>query len=163
MPRKYTDARKENNRKWDAENLDRMSLALPKGQKERIQAAAAASGEKSVNSWISKAIEARLTGATAQEAQTAQAPQQTEQPQDGSMVSINPEDLDTMRRHLERYEYDEAAFLARAIKQQIEIDLRHSRMGSNIELVFERLEQKKKQEAEERERLLAEQDSQEGV
>lgn len=162
MPRKYTDARKENNRKWDAENLDRMSLALPKGQKERIQAAAAASGEKSVNSWISKAIEARLAGSTAQEAQPAQAPQQAAQP-DGSMVSINPEDLDTMRQHLERYEYDEAAFLARAIKQQIDIDTRHSRMGSNIELVFERLEQKKKQEAEERERLLAERDSQEGV
>ena len=162
MPRKYTESRKENNRKWDAENLDRMSLALPKGQKERIQAAAAESGEKSVNAWISKAIEARLTGAAAQEPQPAQAPQQAAQP-DGSMVSIKPEDLDTMRQHLERYEYDEAAFLARAIKQQIEIDLRHSRMGSNIELVFERLEQKKKQEAEERERLLAEQDSQEGV
>lgn len=161
MPRKYTDARKENNRKWDAENLDRMSLALPKGQKERIQAAAAASGEKSVNSWISKAIEARLTGAQTQE-QPAQAQQQPAQP-DGSMVSINPEDLDTMRQHLERYEYDEAAFLARAIKQQIDIDTRHSRMGSNIELVFERLEQKKKQEAEERERLLAERDSQECV
>lgn len=157
MPRKYTESRKENNRKWDAENLDRMSLALPKGQKERIQAAAAASGEKSVNAWISKAIEARLAGAPTQEEQPARA----QQP-DGSMVSIKPEDLDTMRQHLERYGYDEAAFFSRAIKQQIDIDTRHSRMGSNIELVFERLEQKKKQEAEERERLLAEQDSQEG-
>ena len=150
------------NNAWTNAHYDRVNLALPKGQKERIQAAASASGEKSVNSWISKAIEARLTGAAAQEAQPAQAPQQTAQP-DGSIVSINPEDLDTMRQHLERYEYDEAAFLARAIKQQIDIDLRHSRMGSNIELVFERLEQKKKQEAEEMERLLAERDSQEGV
>lgn len=148
--------------KYNAKVYDRINLVLRKDgtvSKDSVQAAADAAGE-SVNSWISKAIEARLTGAQAQE-QPAQA-QQPAQP-DGSMVSINPEDLDTMRQHLERYEYDEAAFLARAIKQQIEIDLRHSRMGSNIELVFERLEQKKKQEAEERERLLAERDSQEGV
>lgn len=153
-------AQMEATAKYEAKAYDKILLRLKRGKKADIEAAAAASGEKSVNSWISKAIEARLTGAQAQE-QPAQA-QQPAQP-DGSTVSINPEDLDTMRRHLERYEYDEAAFLARAIKQQIEIDLRHSRMGSNIELVFERLEQKKKQEAEERERLVAERDSQEGV
>ena len=154
-------AQMEATAKYEAKAYDKILLRLKRGKKADIEAAAAASGEKSVNAWISKAIEARLTGAAAQEAQPAQA-QQAAQP-DGSMVSIKPEDLDTMRQHLERYEYDEAAFLARAIKQQIEIDLRHSRMGSNIELVFQRLEQKKKQEAEERERLLAEQDSQEGV
>ena len=154
-------AQMEATAKYEAKAYDKILLRLKRGKKADIEAAASASGE-SVNAWISKAIEARLTGAAAQEAQTAQEPQQPAQP-DGSMVSIKPEDLDTMRQHLERYEYDEAAFLARAIKQQIEIDLRHSRMGSNIELVFERLEQKKKQEAEERERLLAEQDSQEGV
>ena len=30
---KYTEARKNGNRKWDAANLDRLSLALPKGKK----------------------------------------------------------------------------------------------------------------------------------
>ena len=38
-PRKYTEARKEGNRRWDAANLDRLSLALPKGKKAEIQAA----------------------------------------------------------------------------------------------------------------------------
>ena len=50
-PRKYTDARKENNRKWDAANLDRISVAAPKGTKERWKDAAAVRG-KSVNQFI---------------------------------------------------------------------------------------------------------------
>ena len=33
-PRKYTDAKRDGNRKWDAANLDRISIALPKGQKD---------------------------------------------------------------------------------------------------------------------------------
>ncbi|MCF2662525.1 hypothetical protein [Pseudoflavonifractor phocaeensis] len=128
MPRKYTDARKENNRKWDAENLDRMSLALPKGQKERIQAAAAASGEKSVNSWISKAIEARLTGAQAQD----QAQQQPAQP-DGLTVTIRPEDLDKMHAHLELYGLDLEKFIHRAINTQIKNDLNAKTLGIPME------------------------------
>ena len=52
---KYTEARKNGNRKWDAANLDRLSLALPKGKKAEIQAHAQAHGE-SVNAFISRAI-----------------------------------------------------------------------------------------------------------
>ena len=36
-PRKYTDAKRDGNRKWDAANLDRISIALPKGQKDIIK------------------------------------------------------------------------------------------------------------------------------
>ena len=54
--RKYTDARKENNRKWDAANLDRISIAVPKGQKDVIKAHAEAHGE-SVNAFVGRAIE----------------------------------------------------------------------------------------------------------
>lgn len=57
--RKYTDAKKEGNRKWDAANLDRISIALPKGQKERIKEAAAQNGE-SVNKFIARLIDAEL-------------------------------------------------------------------------------------------------------
>ena len=32
-PQKYTDARKEGNRKWDAANLDRVSIACQKERK----------------------------------------------------------------------------------------------------------------------------------
>ena len=52
---KYTEARKNGNRKWDAANLDRLSLALPKGKKAEIQAHAQAHGA-SVNAFISRAI-----------------------------------------------------------------------------------------------------------
>ena len=54
--RKYTDARKENNKKWDAANLDRISIAVPKGQKDVIKAHAEARGE-SVNAFVGRAIE----------------------------------------------------------------------------------------------------------
>ena len=59
MAQKYTEARKEGNRKWDAANLDRLSLALPKGRKDEIKAHAEAQG-KSVNGYISEAIEEKM-------------------------------------------------------------------------------------------------------
>lgn len=55
MPQKYTEARKEGNRRWDAANLDRLSIALPKGEKDTVKAHAAALGE-SVNGFIGRAI-----------------------------------------------------------------------------------------------------------
>ena len=56
MPQKYTEARKAGNRKWDAENLDRLSIALPKGMKEKIKAAADKHGV-SVNALVNYAID----------------------------------------------------------------------------------------------------------
>ena len=53
---KYTEARKRGNRKWDAANLDRISIAVPKGHKEAIKAHAEAHSE-SVNGFINRAIE----------------------------------------------------------------------------------------------------------
>ena len=53
--RKYTEAQKQSAKKWDAANLDRLSIALPKGHKETVQAHAAARGE-SVNGFIGRAI-----------------------------------------------------------------------------------------------------------
>ena len=55
-PQKYTEARKEGNRKWDAANLDRISIAVPKGKKDVIKAHAETQGE-SVNGFINRAIE----------------------------------------------------------------------------------------------------------
>lgn len=57
--RKYTEARRENNKKWDAANLDRVSIAIPKGRKEVIKAAAAAAGE-SMNQYIITAVDERM-------------------------------------------------------------------------------------------------------
>lgn len=53
--RKYTEAQKQSARKWDAANLDRISIAVPKGQKEVIKAHAEAHSE-SVNGFINRAI-----------------------------------------------------------------------------------------------------------
>ncbi len=56
MARTYTDAKKEGNRRWDANNLDRVSIALPKGYRDEIKAHAAALGE-SMNAFIKRAID----------------------------------------------------------------------------------------------------------
>ena len=55
-PQKYTEARKEVNRKWDTANLDRVSVAMPKGKKDIIKAHAEARSE-SVNGFINRAID----------------------------------------------------------------------------------------------------------
>ena len=54
-PQKYTAARKEGNRKWDALNLDRISIALPKGSKDKIKAHAEKRGER-INGLVGRAI-----------------------------------------------------------------------------------------------------------
>lgn len=54
--RKYTEAQKQSARKWDAANLDRISIAVPKGHKDIIKAHAEARGE-SVNGFINRAID----------------------------------------------------------------------------------------------------------
>ena len=56
MERKYTEAVKNANRAWDSNNLDRMSIALPKGSREIIKEHAAEMGE-SVNRFIQRAIQ----------------------------------------------------------------------------------------------------------
>lgn len=56
MPQKYTEARKNGNRKWDAENLDRIGVAVPKGDKAAIAAHAEAMGDRSINAFIRRAI-----------------------------------------------------------------------------------------------------------
>ena len=55
----YTEKKKESNRKWDAANLDRISIALPKGQKDIIKAHAESQGE-SVNGFITRAIDNQM-------------------------------------------------------------------------------------------------------
>lgn len=57
--RKYTEAKKDGNRKWDAANLDRISIAIPKGEKDLIKAAANQAGE-SVNAYIAAAVRQRM-------------------------------------------------------------------------------------------------------
>lgn len=57
--RKYTEAQKKSAKKWDAANLDRLSIALPKGTKETIKVHAETHGE-SVNGFIGRAIQNQI-------------------------------------------------------------------------------------------------------
>lgn len=52
---KYTEARKNANKNWDGKNLDRISVAMPKGSKDALKAHAESNGE-SVNAFINRAI-----------------------------------------------------------------------------------------------------------
>lgn len=54
--RKYTDAQKRSAKKWDAANLDRVSVAMPKGKKDMIKAHAGTRSE-SINGFINRAID----------------------------------------------------------------------------------------------------------
>lgn len=52
----YSEARKNANKNWDSKNLDRISIALPRGSKDTLKAHAESQGE-SVNAFIKRAIE----------------------------------------------------------------------------------------------------------
>lgn len=95
--RKYTEAQKKSAKKWDAENLDRISIALPKGMKADIKAAAGEGG--SVNGFIREAVEARLKGDTPKPTPTPTAGNAPETPQnaagailEGGAVSLPSEE-----------------------------------------------------------------------
>jgi predicted HicB family RNase H-like nuclease len=52
---KYTEARKRANEKWNAENLEAITLRVRKGDKEKIRAYAKTNGE-SLNGYINRLI-----------------------------------------------------------------------------------------------------------
>lgn len=55
----YTDKKRASNLKWDKAHLDRMSIALPSGTKDRVQRAADDAGQ-SVNGWLKGIIMEKL-------------------------------------------------------------------------------------------------------
>lgn len=57
---KYSEAQKKSAQKWDAANLDRVSVAMPRGRKDAIRERAAAQGE-SMNGFINAAIDSALS------------------------------------------------------------------------------------------------------
>lgn len=56
---KYTEKKRASNEKWNAANLDRISIIVPKGDKDRIKAHAESRGE-SINKFIGRAIEQQI-------------------------------------------------------------------------------------------------------
>ena len=95
-PRKYTEAQKNSAKKWDAANLDRLSLALPKGKKAEIQAAAAQAGE-SMNQYIAGAIDQRME--RQQAAGQSQKPKRPKKPRKDGLFEIARKMPDGKTRH----------------------------------------------------------------
>ena len=105
-----SESRKKANAKWDSTNLDRMSVALPKGKKKAIQAAAALTGE-SMNQYIGTAVEMRMTGIPAD---GAPAP----------LSLLSPEGLQTAQTAATAAGEELPAFVERAVNAQAERDKR---------------------------------------
>lgn len=115
----YTDTKKRNNRKWDAANLDRVSVAMPRGRKDAIRERAAAQGE-SMNGFINAAIDSALS------------PQDVPQcaVSDFTAMAVS-EDAERVKEHTERTGETTEDFIRRAIADTIKRDTVLLRMGMN--------------------------------
>lgn len=58
MP-KYTEKKRASNEKWNAANLDRISVVVAKGDKDKIKAHAQERGE-TINKFIGRAIKEQM-------------------------------------------------------------------------------------------------------
>ena len=116
---KYSEAQKKSARKWDAANLDRVSVAMPRGRKDAIRERAAAQGE-SMNGFINAAIDSALS------------------PQDAPQCAVSDftamsasEDAERINAHTERTGETIEVFIRRAIADTIKRDTVLLRMGMN--------------------------------
>lgn len=106
-----SEAQKKSAQKWDATNLDRVSIAMPKGMKDMVKAAAAVAGE-SMNQYIIGATEQRING-----------PQQPAgAPQGMGAILLTPAALKTAQEAAQRAGETVPAFVGRAIETQAQRD-----------------------------------------
>lgn len=105
-----SEAQKKSAQKWDAANLDRVSIAMPKGMKDTVKAAAAVAGE-SMNQYIIGATEQRINGLQ----KPAGAPQ-------GEGAILTPAALKTAQEAAQRAGETVPAFVSRAVDIQAKRD-----------------------------------------
>ena len=120
--RKYTEAQKKSAKKWDAVNLDRLSIALPKGSREAIKAHAATLGE-SANAFIKRAIDNQI----AQDS-SGTAPESTA---GAGVVSLPSDTLKTVQEAAQATGETVPQFVERAVETQAQRDKSSLRMGLN--------------------------------
>ena len=114
--RKYTEAQKKSAKKWDAVNLDRLSIALPKGSRETIKAHAAAQGE-STNGFIKRAIDHEM------ERDLAGGPQEAVGATTGAgAVSLPSETVKAAQEAAQVAGEDVPQFISRAVETQAQRD-----------------------------------------
>lgn len=112
-----SEARKKANQKWDAANLDRMSLAVPKGTKDAIKAHAAGAGE-SVNGFINRLIDGALSGdATVGPSDAAGAENEFN-------IHLHPETIKAAQIAADAATEPIGEFIARAVTHEAERDKR---------------------------------------
>ena len=118
--RKYTEAQKKSAKKWDAANLDRVSIAMPKGQKDTIKAHAAVHGE-SVNAFINRAIDEAMEcdGSAAEKSTRA------------CRFALQADILETAQQAAEATGETVSQFISRAVETQAKRDQVSLRMGVN--------------------------------
>lgn len=118
--RKYTEAQKRSNRKWDAANLDRVSVAMPRGHKDAIRERAAAQGE-SMNGFINAAIDSAISAQDAPQCAVGDFP----------AIAAASEDAERVKAHTERTGETIEVFMRRAIADTIKRDAVLLKMGMN--------------------------------
>ena len=107
-----SESRKKANQKWDAANLDRVSLAMAKGKREEIKAAAAAAGE-SMNQYIIKSVDMRMS---------QNAPQEPAETHGGGGDILSPETLAAAQEAAQKAGETVPAFIGRAVTTQAQRD-----------------------------------------
>lgn len=112
-----SEARKKANQKWDAANLDRMSLAVPKGTKDAIKAHAAGAGE-SVNGFINRLIDGALSG------DATVGPSDAEGAENEFNIHLHPETIKAAQIAAEAATEPIGEFIARAVTHEAERDKR---------------------------------------
>lgn len=117
---KYSEAQKKSARKWDAANLDRVSVAMPRGRKDAIRERAAAQGE-SMNGFINAAIDSALSPQDAPQCAVSDFP----------AIAASSEDAERINAHTERTGETIEAFIRRAIADTIKRDTVLLKMGMN--------------------------------
>lgn len=112
-----SEARKKANQKWDAANLDRMSLAVPKGTKDAIKAHAAGAGE-SVNGFINRLIDGALSG------DTTVWPSDAAGAENEFNIHLHPETIKAAQIAADAATEPIGEFIARAVTHEAERDKR---------------------------------------
>lgn len=119
-----SERKKASNKKWDVANIERLSIAVPKGERDEIRASAAAAGE-SINKYIIAAIRARMgdaDGGAAPAAEIFQAAQPVAEAQPGQV--LDGAALESAKVAAAAAGETLPAFVARAVRQAADADAR---------------------------------------
>ena len=143
-----SERKKASNKKWDVANIERLSIAVPKGERDEIKASAAAAGE-SINKYIIEAIRARMGsvgGGAAPAAEIVQAAQPVAEAQLGQL--LDGAALESAKVAAATAGETLPAFVARAVRQAADADTRERVREANKRLAYDQgdkdLEDKRK-------------------